>query len=131
MKHITRLLFAMAALAALVCFSTPTLHADTAPPEVAAEVVADAAPAAHPWYADGAFIGGIIAAFTSIVAIWQNKGKKTAQKVSESLVQAIEVATRIPAVAEKEKEIKRSINATVTKLGVQPLVHRIVKDVTL
>ena len=84
-----------------------------------------------PFYTDGAFIGAVVAGFMSLVAVWQNAKKNTAQKVAESLVQAIEIATKIPAVAEKEKAIKQSINRTVTDLGVQPLVHRIVKDVTL
>lgn len=100
-------------------------------PAHAAEAGAEAVATAVPWYADGAVIGGVIAAVTSLLALWANKAKNTAQKVSESLVIAIETASKIPAVAEKEKAIKQAINAKVTELGVQPLVHRIVKDVTL
>jgi hypothetical protein len=93
---------------------------------------------AAPFYTDGAFIGAVIAGIMSLVALWSHnekntaiKDKTTAQKVSESLVIAIETATKIPAFAEKEKAFKQAINEKVTKLGVQPLVHRLVKDVTL
>jgi hypothetical protein len=135
-----QMLLCMVAIAAMLAlFTHSSAQAQTDPPaaltldatsgNIVTDTVALTPPA--PWYADGAVIGGIIAALTSIFAIWSNKQMRTAEKISRSLVEAIEVASRIPAVATKEKEIKQSINATVTRLGVQPLVHRIVKDVTL
>ena len=106
---------------------TPLLLAQVTPP------APDAKPpvvASTPWYADGTVIAGFIAFITSITAIWSHTEKRTAQKISESLVAGIEAATKIPAVAAQEKIIKARIQAVATDYGVQPLLDKIVQEVT-
>lgn len=89
-----------------------------------------AAPVAAPWWSGPEAISAIIALATGLFAVWQHKEKKTAQKVSESLVIAIEAATKIPAVAAQEKLIKSKIKGIAEDYGVGPVLHRLVKDVT-
>jgi hypothetical protein len=152
MKNIRSLLLAALAFSA-VAFSTCTVaHAsaadhraqvsalsfDFAPVPLVAQIDAPAPSApdksitlpATPWYADGAVIGAAIAAITSLLAIWSHKEKSKAQMVSESLVVAIEAASKIPQVAAQEKAIKAKLKSEFEALGVQPLVDRIVQDLT-
>ncbi len=71
-----------------------------------------------------------LALVSGLVAIWQNRKASTAQKVTESLVLGIEQATKLPQVQDAEKRIKGIIREKATELGVQPLLHRAVKDLT-
>jgi len=84
--------------------------------------------------AEGAGLGQILTAAVALISglfgIWSHKQKKTAQKVAESLVVGIEAASRIPAIAEKEKQIKATIQRRAEAYGVQPVLHEIVKRVT-
>ncbi|MFA6962428.1 MAG: hypothetical protein WC205_16860 [Opitutaceae bacterium] len=129
MKNIRLLILSAVALAAVLSFAPQLAQAADAAAEPTS-VVTSAATTTTPWYADGAVIGAVIAAVTSLLAIWQHGEKKTAQKVSESLVVAIESATKIPAVAAQEKAIKAKIKSVAEDYGVQPLLDRIVQDVT-
>ncbi len=115
-----------ALLLALACLLCVLLS----PAAFGQEAAASAPAVTAPWWSGAEVISAVIALATGLIAVWQHKEKKTAQKVSESLVLAIEAATKIPAVADKEKAIKAKIRETVTDLGVQPVVHRLVKDLT-
>lgn len=127
-------LFAALCAFVLIALVTMPAGAQVIPPDLSAldsQLSTGGQPAAPaPWYSDGAVIGIIISSIMSLVAVWSHKSKKTAQKVSESLVIAIEAATKIPAVAEKEKLIKAKLRQEFEDIGVQPLVHRLVKDLT-
>lgn len=95
----------------------------------AADTVAATADAS-PWYFSGALWSAVIAVAAGALAIWQNKEKRTAQKVSETLVLAIEEASKIPAVAAKEGQIKAKIKEVTTKNGVEPVVNKLVELLT-
>lgn len=89
-----------------------------------------AAPAAAPFYASGEFWTGLFGLVAGIVAIWRNQAASTSRKVNETLVLAIEEATKLPGVVEAEQRIKQLIRDRATDYGVQPILHRIVKDLT-
>jgi hypothetical protein len=99
-------------------------------PVINAADAASGSAAAAPWYLSTDIIAAVIALATGALAIWQNKEKRTAQKVSETLVVAIEQASKIPAVAEKERELKAKIKEVTTKAGVEPVVNKLVNLLT-
>ncbi|MES2696913.1 MAG: hypothetical protein V4773_25835 [Verrucomicrobiota bacterium] len=113
-------------LAGLSFLASPAFS-QTANP--APTVVLTAAPAT-PFYSSSEFWSAIIAAIGGLIAIWKNSQASTSKKVNESLVLAIEEATKIPEVAAFEQRIKGKIRETATKAGVQPVLHRLVKDLT-
>lgn len=82
------------------------------------------------WYANPTLWATVIAFVTGILGIWQHGEKTKAQKINESLVLGIESATRIPEVAAQEKAIKERIKQYATDAGVQPLLARLVQDLT-
>jgi hypothetical protein len=87
-------------------------------------------PAATPWYLSTEFFAAIFSTVAGIVAILQNKAKTTAEKVSASLVVAIEAASKIPQVAEHEKAIKAKLQEKLTKSGAQPVVAALLEHLT-
>ncbi|HEY0966947.1 MAG TPA: hypothetical protein VGD88_06130 [Opitutaceae bacterium] len=89
----------------------------------------EAAPAA-PWYFSGETIAAVIALFTGLVAIWQKGEATKAQKISRTLILGIESATKIPAVAAKQKEIKEEIQRVATRYEVEPVLNALVKQLT-
>jgi hypothetical protein len=102
---------------------------------IAADAGAEAAAGAlsadtTPWYLSAGFFSSVIAFVTSVLAIWQGAGKKTAQKVSETLVVAIEEASKIPAVAEHEEKIKAKIREVNERYHIEPVVNALVKKLT-
>lgn len=96
---------------------------------LAADTINSTAPST-PWYFSSELLAGAIAFFSGIIAIWKNEQKKTAQKVSETLVLAIEEASKIPAVAEKEKAIKAKVQEVTQKYNVEPVVKKLVEKLT-
>lgn len=145
MKNTTRprllsLVFLVAGIVGFFVAAAPAVIAQDAAPASAlvldaetglpVKATPDAAPVSAPWWSGPEVISAVIALATGLIAVWQRKEKKTAQKVSESLVLAIEAATKIPAVGDKEKAIKARIRTETERLGVAPLVHRLVKDLT-
>lgn len=159
MKTIRTLLLSAVALAAIAFVSAPqpvhaadadhgvtlsALNVDFAPLPLLAQaespVSADTkavVPTSAPLDSAG-IIGIVIAAVTSLYGIWAHKEKNaavkektTAQKVSETLVVAIEAASKIPAVQEKEKEIKKLISDKAKEAGVEPVLNLLVKRFTL
>jgi membrane protein implicated in regulation of membrane protease activity len=121
MKTKPFLLVMLAMLFAFVSLPLIVLAGDTA---------AAAASSTTPWWQSTGFIAAAVAFIPSVIAIWQNKSKKTAQKLNETLVEGIELAATIPEVVAAEKKIKDQIKATAEKYGVEPLLHRLVKDLT-
>jgi hypothetical protein len=111
----------IAACAALLCgvLCAPLLQA-----------AGETGAAASPWYLSAGFFSAVIALFTGALAIWQNAEKRTAQKVSETLVLAIEEASKIPAIAEKEKVIKEKIREVNERYHVEPVVAALVRRLT-
>jgi ABC-type nickel/cobalt efflux system permease component RcnA len=105
---------------AVLCLPATALAAD------AAATDGDATPL---WLSPG-FYSALIALATGMIAIWQNAAKKTAQKVSETLVLAIEEASKIPAVADKEKEIKKKIQEVNERYHIEPVVKKLVEKLT-
>lgn len=89
-----------------------------------------AAPAAVPFYASGEFWTGLFGVAASLVAIWRNGAATNARKINDTLVLGIEEVTKLPGVAEHEQRIKTYLREKATDLGVQPLLHRIVQDLT-
>lgn len=71
-----------------------------------------------------------LALATSLIAIWKNKQASTQRKIVESIVVGVEEATKLPQVREAEKRVKDTIRAKATELGVEPLLNRVVKDLT-
>jgi uncharacterized membrane protein len=123
MKTKPFLLVMLAMLFAFVSLPLIVLAGDTA----AADTVVSST---TPWYLSTSFIAAAVAAIPSLIAIWQNKSKKAAQKLNETLVKGIELATTIPEVVAAEKKVKDKIKETAEKYGVEPLLHRLVKDLT-
>lgn len=82
------------------------------------------------WYANPTLWATAIAFVTGILGIWSHKEKTRAQKINESLIMGIESATRIPEVAAQEKAIKERIKQYAENAGVQPLLARLVQDLT-
>lgn len=72
----------------------------------------------------------VVALVSGLVAIWQRKEASTARKVTESIVLGVEQATKLPQVQAAEKQIKAKIRQQATDLGVEPLLNRVVKDLT-
>ncbi len=127
MKNALRLLpFLLAALAFAFALALPAL-AQVAPADPAPVV---AGPTADDAGGMTTIVSIALALVSGLVAIWQNRKASTAQKVTESLVLGIEQATKLPQVQEAEKRIKGIIRDKATQLGVQPLLHRAVKDLT-
>ena len=83
-----------------------------------------------PWYMNGTLWTALIAFVAGAFAIWQNKEKRTAEKVSQTLVLAIEQASKIPEVVEEEKKIKAKIKEVTTKNGVEPIVNKLIDLLT-
>ena len=96
----------------------------------AQEAAAAVAQSATPWYFSGETIAAVIALFTGLVAIWQKGEATKAQKISRTLILGIESATKIPAVAEKQKAIKEEIQRVATKYEVEPVLNALVKQLT-
>ncbi len=119
----------LALVVALFFFVPSALLAQAA--DAVAPVVTLTVPASAPaFYATGEFWSALFGLVAGIVAIWRNQTASAHQKVNESLVLAIEQVTKLPEVAAAEQRIKQAIQAKATALGVQPLLHRIVVDLT-
>lgn len=110
----------------IVDVTTPAPAAVDSPAATPAPVVVTPTPV---WLSTE-FFAALFAAAAGIVAIWQNKEKKTAQKVSASLVVAMEAASKIPVVAEHEKAIKAKLRQKLEASGAQPVVERLLKNLT-
>lgn len=129
--HRSPWLFHMLLVVALVgLVAAPSQAAEAADGIHALTSAATGETVSAPWWSGAEAISAVIALCTGLIAVWQRNEKKTAQKVNESLVIAIEAATKIPAVAAQEKAIKAKIRTVTDDLGVAPLVHRLVKDLT-
>lgn len=76
------------------------------------------------------FVSIGLALVTSLIAIWKNKQASTSRKIVESIVVGVEEATKLPQVRDAEKRVKDTIRAKATELGVEPLLNRVVKDLT-
>jgi len=100
--------------------------------QVAADTVTTAAATAPA--DDGSSLTTIIsvavALVSGLIAIWQNKQATTARKVTQSIVLGVEQATKLPQVQAAEKQIKATIRRQAEELGVQPILQRVVKDLT-
>jgi hypothetical protein len=88
------------------------------------------APDAIPFYASDTFWAVALALVSGIVAILRNKTATTAQKINAALVLGIEQATQLPEVAAAETKVKNLIRAKAQQAGVEPILNRIVKDLT-
>lgn len=113
---------------ALVAAPTPLLLAQVDTSGTTATTAP--ADAAAPWYLNGAMWLALITAALGIAAVWQNKEKRTADKINETLVLGIEAASRIPEVQAYEKKIKQQIQTQAQKAGVQPALDKIVQLLT-
>jgi hypothetical protein len=125
----------MLAMIIALTFSSPVAHAAAPRADVALAQVAAPAPsvtvaAPVPFYATEAFWATVLAVVSGLFGIWKNRQASTHQKINESLVLGIEQATKIPEVVAFESRIKKTIQASATGYGVQPLLHRIVQDLT-
>lgn len=118
------------ALMLVLVITQPAAHAQAVPALSSQPSAISAVPAPVPFYASGEFWSGLFGVVAGIVAIWRNQAASTSRKVSETLVLAIEEATKLPGVAESEQRIKTLIREKATDLGVQPLLHRMVKNLT-
>lgn len=126
MMKILRSAFLFAGLICALCCLPLTIHAQAAgSPTVTTVVVA-----APPWYLSETLWATVIAFVSGVIAIWKNNAASTHQKINDALVLGIEQATQIPEVAAFESKIKSTIQAKATALGVQPILHRIVQDLT-
>jgi hypothetical protein len=124
-----RLLLCFAGLAAALAFGfVPLAHAAEVAP--AAAVAAPAVAVTAPFYTSADFWSVVFGVVAGIVAIVKNSALSAHQKINEALVLSIEEVTKLPGVAEAEQKIKTLIQAKATALGVQPLLHRIVQDLT-
>lgn len=83
-----------------------------------------------PWYLSTEFFAALFSLAAGIVAVVKDQSKKKAEKINSILVLGIEAATKIPKVAEFEKKIKGDIRQKAEQLGVQPVLDRLVKDLT-
>ena len=128
MKNPIRL-YALTAAILAIAFSLVLLCAPTTA-FAQAPNPAPVAAASTPFYASGEFWTTVFAIVAGIFGIWKNSQHSTAQKINESLVLGIEKATKIPRVADYERQIKQTIQAKATEYGVQPLLHRLVQDLT-
>lgn len=116
----------LASIAILALVHTGTLSAQTA-----TDAAAPVAPASvDDSSSTTTIISVIVAVVSGLVAIWQNKSASTAKKVTQSVILGIEHATKLPEVAAMEKRIKATIRQKATDLGVQPLLHTAVRDLT-
>ncbi|MDR1279329.1 MAG: hypothetical protein LBK99_00715 [Opitutaceae bacterium] len=118
-------ILAVVALATLLAIAPHALAQDAA----AATPAATAADAT-PWYLSPSLFSSVIALLTGAIAIWKNQQASTAQKVSASLVMAIEEASKIPAVADQEKKIKAKVQEVTERYDVGPVVAALVKKLT-
>ncbi len=71
-----------------------------------------------------------IALVSGLIAIWQNKQASTARKITASIVLGVEQATKLPQVAAAEKQIKATIRQHAQDAGIQPLLDRLVQNLT-
>lgn len=122
MKSIRSFLLAAIAVMVVALFA-PAIAA-------AADATDAAMTAPTPWYLSTEAFAALFSLVAGTVAVWQNKQKTTAEKVSASLVVAIEAASKIPQVAEHEKAIKAKLNEKLTKSGAQPVVERLLRGLT-
>lgn len=127
MKTLRLLPFLFGAFAFAFAFLLPTLPlvAQTAPVDAAA-----AATATGDATSTTTLVSIALAVIAGLVAIWKNAQASTAQKITQSIVLGVEQATKLPHVQAAEAEIKATIRRKAQELGVQPLLHEIVKDLT-
>lgn len=126
MKNLLRLLpFLLAALAFAFALALPAF-AQTSPADAAPAVTAAADESAS----TTTIVSIALAVIGGLVAIWKNKQASTAQKITQSVILGVEQATKLPQVQALEKQIKGNIRAKAAELGVQPLLHAVVKDLT-
>jgi hypothetical protein len=106
----------------------------SAPPATAQAVGATPSAAgaevAAPWWSGPEALSAVFALVTGLFAVWTHKEKRTAQRVSESLILGIEAASKIPAVAEKERAFKAKIKEVTRDYGVGPVVAALVSRLT-
>ncbi len=136
MKKTAYWLLGLAALAFVLALPL-AVHADSVPPATVANTAPAVstptpapAPVVIPWYANEALWSTLFAVAAGVFGIVRNSQLSTHQKINEALVLGIEQATKIPAVAAFENRIKADIQTRAAELGVQPVLHRIVQDLT-
>jgi hypothetical protein len=130
MKTHTTLKFLIAACAALVLGAIAAPFVSAAPPLMPfAQAAADTA-ATVPWYLNGNVWFGLVSGLLAITTIWQNKEKAKSRKIAETLVVAIEAASKIPEVAEAEQKLKAKIQEKAVAAGVEPALNKLVKLLT-
>lgn len=125
MKTALRRLFSVLCLTALCA----CVFAQTA--EAVADAPATVGPAASATDTSMTTIVSLVLALVGgLVAIWKNSQASTAKKITQSLVLGVEQATQLPEVQHLEQKIKFTIREKAKDLGVQPLLHEVVKDLT-
>lgn len=126
-----------AVIACLIAVVCPTAHAAGLAPDSAsfhggAILLAQAtAPTSQPFYTTTEFWTAIFALATGLVAVWRNNLLTQHQKVNQALVLSIEAASKIPEVVAAEEKFKTLISDKATQLGIEPLLNRLVKDLTV
>ena len=115
-------LIASTITAALIFLGNIVLGQEATPPTVIAPADAPTPLAVY--------VSIVVALASGLVAIWKNNQATKAQKIIRSVVLGVEQATQLPEVRAAEEKIKATIKQKATDLGVQPLLHEIVKDLT-
>jgi|GEM_PF-4886469 len=143
MNKSIKLLLAVFALAFSAFFVTGVVSAQAADSVSASDTAVISDPvqqvaASAPFYVSGEFWTSLFALVAGLTAIWKHKAANaaqkeltTAQKITQSVILGVEAATKIPEVAEYEKTVKRIIRNKAEELGVQPLLNRAVRDLTV
>ena len=102
----------------------PALHAQ------AAAAPAVVAPAGVPFYASGDFWSALFGLVAGITAIWKHTELSTTKRALQAVVLGVETATKIPEVAAAETKVKAIIQDKAAQLGIQPILDRVVQDLT-
>jgi hypothetical protein len=126
MKNLIR--FSLLLLGALV-FTCGLAQAQSLPLDASGHVIVAAA--AIPFYATTEFWTALFGLISALVAICKNSALKDHQKVNQALVLTIEAASKLPEIVAAEQRFKGMIAAKAEQLGVQPLLDRIVQDLTI
>jgi uncharacterized membrane protein len=72
----------------------------------------------------------VVSFVLGLVALWQNKKKRTTQKILETVIMGVERAATLPPDVISGSKVKDVIRIQAVARGVQPILHDYVQRIT-
>ncbi len=73
----------------------------------------------------------LITIISGAIAIWQNQGKRTSQKIIDSVVLGVDEFSKLDVGEKEAKKLKASIKQKALEYGVEKILNKAVKGLTI